>query len=324
MVRLNLIKNINLVQYLFLIIWTILIIFGGVYPDFINHGFMSITMLFGSFIAGATSEGGGAVAFPVMTLIFKIAPSTARDFSILIQSFGMTSASYLIISKRITIAKKLIGITLIGSFIGQILGFEIFEGNVLPATLKIAFTSIWMSFALVLFLQLKKNNENKDIVFTSANITLCLLFSFFGGIITALTGSGVDIFTFSIAVLYFRISEIVATPTSVVIMAINSVFACLLKYLFYDGISEQAYAYWLVCLPVVIFGAPIGAAFINKRSKMFIIYFLQVSIILQFIYSWLILDLSFDQKVLSILLLLGGFIMFFLMSKKKPSRQGGI
>lgn len=322
--RLNLIKSINSVQYLFLAIWATLIIFGGIYPDFINHGFMSITMLFGSFIAGATSEGGGAVAFPVMTLLFKISPATARDFSILIQSFGMTSASYLIISRKITIAKNLIGITLIGSFIGQVFGFHFFEGNILPSTLKIAFTSIWMSFALVLFLQLKKNNQEKDIDFSVLNISLCLFFSLFGGIITALTGSGVDIFTFSIAVLYFKISEKVATPSSVVLMAINSVFACLLKYIFYDGISEQAYAYWLVCLPVVIFGAPIGAAFINKRSKTFIIYFLQISIVLQFIYSWLILDLGFDQKLLSIFLLFSGFIIFFLMSKKKPSRQGGI
>ncbi|MFT5200306.1 MAG: putative membrane protein YfcA, partial [Planctomycetota bacterium] len=48
--------------------------------------FMSLTMAVGSFIAGATSEGGGAVAFPVMTLGFKIAPDVARDFSLLIQT----------------------------------------------------------------------------------------------------------------------------------------------------------------------------------------------------------------------------------------------
>ena len=32
-----------------------------------------------------TSEGGGAVAFPVMTLALGIAPSVARDFSLMIQ-----------------------------------------------------------------------------------------------------------------------------------------------------------------------------------------------------------------------------------------------
>ena len=49
---------------------------------------MSITMIFGSMVAGATSEGGGAVAFPVMTLVLKLSPSIARDFSLMCQSFG--------------------------------------------------------------------------------------------------------------------------------------------------------------------------------------------------------------------------------------------
>ena len=35
---------------------------------FEENYFMSLTMCLGSFIAGATSEGGGAIAYPVMTL----------------------------------------------------------------------------------------------------------------------------------------------------------------------------------------------------------------------------------------------------------------
>ena len=35
-----------------------------------------------------TSEGGGAVAFPVMTLALNISPAVARDFSLMIQSCG--------------------------------------------------------------------------------------------------------------------------------------------------------------------------------------------------------------------------------------------
>jgi len=49
---------------------------------------MTITMIFGSMVAGATSEGGGAVAFPVMTLVLKIKPTIARDFSLMTQSCG--------------------------------------------------------------------------------------------------------------------------------------------------------------------------------------------------------------------------------------------
>ena len=38
-----------------------------------------------------TSEGGGAVAFPVMTLALGIPPAVARDFSLMIQSCGKLS-----------------------------------------------------------------------------------------------------------------------------------------------------------------------------------------------------------------------------------------
>ena len=50
---------------------------------------------------------------------------------------------------------------------------------------------------------------------------------FIGGIFSAISGSGVDICSFSILSLLFRISEKVSTPTSIVLMAINT---CVGKY----------------------------------------------------------------------------------------------
>ena len=47
----------------------------------------------GQLVLGMTSEGGGAVAFPVMTLALGIKPSVARDFSLMIQSCGMMMLS---------------------------------------------------------------------------------------------------------------------------------------------------------------------------------------------------------------------------------------
>ena len=49
---------------------------------------MTLTMIIGSFIGGATSEGGGAVAFPVMTLALALEPGVARDFVYVSQSAG--------------------------------------------------------------------------------------------------------------------------------------------------------------------------------------------------------------------------------------------
>ena len=90
-------------------------LFGNYWP-------MTLTMVFGSFIAGASAEGGGAVAFPVMTLLMKIPPEIARNFSLAIQSIGMTMASYLIIVNRIKIEVKYLIPVSAGGAIGMVLG----------------------------------------------------------------------------------------------------------------------------------------------------------------------------------------------------------
>ena len=67
---------------------------------------MSVTMAFESFIAGSTSEGGGAITFPVMTLLFEIEPAVARDFALMIQSVGMGAATLTIMLRGSTVEQS--------------------------------------------------------------------------------------------------------------------------------------------------------------------------------------------------------------------------
>ena len=67
--------------------------------------------------------------------------------------------------------------------------------------------------------------------YTCLNISL----GFIGGMFSALAGSGVDICSFSVLCLLFRISEKVATPTSVVLMAINTCVGLYWRQLMTDG-----------------------------------------------------------------------------------------
>jgi len=277
---------------------------------------MSLTMLFGSFIAGASSEGGGAVAFPVMTLIFKISPMIARDFSLLIQSFGMSCASYSIWKQKIVVEFNVIKYSLLGGFIGQAIGFIFLDGKLNPVWVKVSFTSIWLSFALVLFLVNKRKIQKEAIDLTVNNKIHLFLITIVGGLISAITGSGIDILTFSYLVLFLSLNEKIATPTSVILMAINSVFGVLLKFLIKDGISMEAYQYWLVCLPIVIFGAPLGSLYIVKKSRGFLIKFLQISIFIQFIFSWIILDLTIYLKVWSLFLIIFGFMFWYIVHRQ--------
>ncbi len=315
-------KNINFFQAFALIFWVVYIFAYQQYPDFNKNLFMSITMIFGSMVAGATSEGGGAIAFPVMTLLYKIPPYVARDFSLFIQSFGMTAALFTMRKNKLSISKYFLITALTGGIIGQVLGLLYLESLITPTLLKISYTSLWMSFAFVLWLHLKKEpNTRTDIKVTKKNIVLLIFFSLFGGILTSLTGNGIDIVTFSLATLYFGIEEKVATRTSVCLMALSSIIGVALRLLTtpQHQLAPLALDYWLVCLPVVIFGAPLGALFITQKSRKFVIHLLITSIVIQFIFSWWILPLTLVMKLLSIFIILTGLLGFTILRKIKPS-----
>ena len=53
------------------LVWAIYMFAQNSWYLFTELWFMSVTMVFGSFIAGASAEGGGAVAFPVMNFCIK-------------------------------------------------------------------------------------------------------------------------------------------------------------------------------------------------------------------------------------------------------------
>ena len=61
-------------------LWALGMTLFNTWSLFFNYWHISLMMVFGSFIAGATTEGGGAVAFPILTLFFKVNPLIARDF----------------------------------------------------------------------------------------------------------------------------------------------------------------------------------------------------------------------------------------------------
>ena len=95
------------------------------------------------FSAGMTSEGGGVVAFPVMTLVLSISPTIAKDFSIMIQAFGMTCAALSILYMRIKLEWSSIVCCSIGSWAGIIFGFHVIDPAMTPPQKKMFFVSIW-------------------------------------------------------------------------------------------------------------------------------------------------------------------------------------
>ena len=118
-----------------------------------RHWRITLTMAFGSFIGGATSEAGGAVAFPVFTKLLGIPPAHAKLFSIATQSIGigigMGSGFLTILLLRIRVEWRAVIWVVIGSVSMLPVGFSL--STLLPSSaVRILFTVVQCSFALAL------------------------------------------------------------------------------------------------------------------------------------------------------------------------------
>ena len=276
--------------------WLLLMVSGNRWHLFADNWFMSATMAVGSFIAGSTSEGGGAVAFPVMTLIFDIQPTVARDFSLMIQSVGMTAAAIAILVNGIVIEPRALLFSSLGGAVGMVIGLEIIAPLLPPVAAKLFFVTLWLSFGVAL---LWMNRDRQRLLnrrisgFQRQDVMALIAVGVVGGMVSGITGSGLDILTFSLLVIAFRLDEKIATPTSVVLMAGNALVGFGWRFFFSSvPILPETWSYWWVSVPIVVIGAPLGARFIATRSNLFVIYLLLTSIILQFGAALLILPLT--------------------------------
>lgn len=278
---------------------------------------ISLTMVFGSFIAGATSEGGGAIAFPVFTKVLGIRPLDAKIFSLAIQSVGMTAATLTIIVLRIPIEWRVILWASLGGVLGIVTGAILITPLLPPDLVKMLFTAMIVSFALTLFvLNWRHRSYNPTLIKFSTQEKLILVFSgFFGGIMSGLVGNGIDIICFSVMVLLFRLSEKVATPTSVILMAVNALIGFCLYLLVLEGFTAQIQNYWLAAIPVVVVGAPLGAYFCSRLDNKTIANILIFLIMIELITSLLIIPLSGQTLIISSLVLLAFSIVYYVMSR---------
>jgi uncharacterized membrane protein YfcA len=304
--------------------WLAIMLYGEQWALFHDNWFMTATMCVGSFIAGATSEGGGAVAFPVMTLLFGIEPSVARDFSLMIQSIGMTAASVLIFCFGIKVEWRAILFAGVGGTLGIVMGLSYVAPICEPSFIKMFFTSLWLSFAVALYGI--NRNRKRD---TNTSISQCgkrecmLLFAIgvMGGMVSSLTGSGLDIMTFTLLTLFFRLSEKVATPTSVVLMAGNAVVGFAWRGWVQQQLPTEAWNFWYVCIPVVVVGAPLGAYFIRRRTRHFVAQLLYVSIMVQFVAAMMIVPQTASLLLASTATFAFGICLFGSMAMAGSKRM---
>jgi uncharacterized protein len=277
-----------------------------------------ITMIFGSFIAGASPEGSAAIAYPIFTLILKIAPPVARNFAFAIQSIGMTSATLLIIGMRLKVDWNYIIFVTIGGVFGLFLGTYYVVPYVSPVQAKLFFVSLYLSFGIALWMQnLRPQREVFDKIenFKNSDKGRLIIFGLVGGIISSIFGTGINIFTFCLMTIYYRVSEKVATPSSVIIMTIETILGLFIHTQLINDFQPEAFEIWLACVPFVAVFAPLGAFVISKMPRKGIATLLYIILIVQFFGAIIVIKPSLIQLSICGLILMLGIGLFSYLAR---------
>ncbi|SOD97766.1 sulfite exporter TauE/SafE family protein [Spirosoma fluviale] len=273
----------------------------------------ALTMVLGSFIAGSSPEGSAAISYPVFTLLLKIPPPVARNFSFAIQSIGMSSATLLILGLRVKVDWNYIRYVTLGGIFGLVFGTYYVVPLISPVAAKLFFVSLWLSFGITLWRE--NRNPARIVVDTIPDFQLpdmirLALFGLVGGVISSIFGTGINIFTFCLVTIYYRLNEKVATPSSVIIMTIETLLGFFLHTQVLHDFNQESFELWLTCIPVVIFFAPLGAFVITKLARPIIARLLYVILIVQFFGALIVIRPSGIQWVLCIVTLAAGLGLF--------------
>jgi uncharacterized protein len=284
-----------------------------------------LTMVFGSFLGGFTCEGGGAVAFPVFTKLLHISPAVSRDFSFAIQSIGMSFASITILLRKIRIEANVIRYAVLGGIVGIIIGTYTVSPYLSSSQTRLIFTMVVTSFGVALFLKnfVFRGKECDQIRnFTDRDSVIIFSVGIIGGIFSSIIGTGIHFITFSFVTLLYRLNEKVATPTSVLIMAADSIFGFIFRKFFYHEFSDQAIVFWVLCIPVVALFAPLGAIACSKVSRSFIVKILLLLISVEFISTLFIFKFSPETIFLSFLVIVISTIIYLILLRISGTNLG--
>ena len=285
------------------VVWLVAVTATGRWGRVGDHLVAAATMVVGSFVAGATPQGGGAVAFPVFTKVLDVPAEVARSFSLCIQAVGMSCASAAIVLGRRPVVWSAVALgapTGIVAFTLTLLlagdaGAPFWPSDLPGPYVKLTFTLVVaaMAWAVLVGLRTPIREVAGGLPAIEPRLRVALVVAgALGGVASALVGSGADVFMYLFVVVLFGIRAGIGVPTSVVTMALVSVAGFVILGLIdgqlrvdLDGAgrvlavggetlaaplsSQRAdlFGMWLAAVPVVAWGAPLGAWVASRMSS---------------------------------------------------------
>ncbi|UMM23505.1 hypothetical protein L5515_004188 [Caenorhabditis briggsae] len=297
------------------IIWWSIAIRYDLFQYYLEYWHMPVVMILGSIIGGMTSEGAGAVAFPVMTLALHIDPTIARDFALMMQR--MTSALVCVLFMRVKFETRAVILGCLGAVPGFVIGVHWIDPIFNGPQKKMLFVSIWTAFALslgILNAQKKRPTFREIPEFCAWKGWVLFFTGIIGGIFDAFAGSGIDICIFSVITLLFRVTEKTATPTTVVLKGTIAVFGFYYRAVMMGDIDIMAWRYFSVTVPISACGGPIGSflgSHLHRQLIASFVYILEAIALLGFLFT----KPGWQLMTVGAVIIIGCFVFFSIVSK---------
>jgi len=211
------------------VVWAVYVSIAGHWPRVGDNWAAAVTMVFGSFVAGSTPQGGGAVAFPVFTKVLLVPSDVARTFSLSIQTIGMGTASAAILINRRQVEWRAVivgGSAAVVSFVAMLFlvgdpGEPFWPSKLPGAYVRVTFTLVLAGMAFVVYLGTRVLIRKVDTSLPPMNArlyTALIVAGILGGLASALTGSGADVMIYLFIVVLFGVDPKVGVPSAVLVM----------------------------------------------------------------------------------------------------------
>ncbi|MEZ5999055.1 MAG: sulfite exporter TauE/SafE family protein [Hyphomonas sp.] len=248
-----------------LAVWAVLFWQLNTFSFLADYWYYPVVMVLGAFVAGFTPEGGGAVAFPTLNVFMDVDRTLARDFSLMIQSVGMTSASIFLLTRADAVRRNYAPLLwyVPVCFVGFVIGMASLQA--IPVYLiQALFLSLITSFVTAYFFSDHRGRETRPHIRTLGDTLWTVAILLTGGLAASLFGTGADIILYTLLVTRFHMQEKLATHYSIILMAAVSVLGFAWRGLVEQDITAFQVRTWLNAFPVVLFMAPFGALILSR------------------------------------------------------------
>ncbi len=247
--------------------WATLVLAGDLVVTVRDHWPIALSMAAGSYFAGSTPMGGGAVGFPVLVLLFDEPASLGRNFGFAVQSIGMTSASIYILSSRQRVDWTVLKVALPVALLVVPLSAAFVAPAVPSRGATLLFAVVVAAFGLIHLLRLRDVLGCTGLGASAREgAAIGLTIGVVGGVVASMTGVGIDMLVYMAMLAVARVDLRVAIPTSVILMAFSSIVG-IASNAALGTVDPEVFGHWLAAAPVVALGAPFGAIAVTYLSR---------------------------------------------------------